>query len=71
MHIHELIAFQGQLPSVKNPPIMNYCMEVLWNLRAGLQSSNLLQTLKLALKKMLPTAPAFGQTSGEGVGGRE
>lgn len=26
MHIHELIAFQGQLLSVKNLPIMNYCM---------------------------------------------
>lgn len=26
MHIHELIAFQGQLLSLKNPPIMNYCM---------------------------------------------
>ena len=26
MHIHELIAFQGQSLSVKNPPVMNYCL---------------------------------------------
>lgn len=40
MHIHELTAFQGQLLSVKNPRIMNYCV------RGGpgfsLQSSKLL-----------------------------
>lgn len=66
MHIYELAAFQGQWLSVKNPPVMNYCMKELWKPRAGPQSSKLLQSLKLALKKMLPTVPAFGQMRGGG-----
>lgn len=64
MHIHELIAFQGQLLSVKNPYIMNYCMKGGPGFRAGLQSSKLLQSLQLALKKMLPNVPAFGHMWG-------
>lgn len=43
LHIHELIAFQGQLPSVKNPRLMTYCVRVPRKPRAcagaGLQSS--------------------------------
>lgn len=69
MHIHELIAFQGQLLSVKNPYIMNYCMKGGPGFRAGLQSSKLLQSLQLALKKMLPNVPAFGYMWGDALPG--
>ena len=65
MHIYELIAFQGQLWSVKNPCIMNYCPRGGPGFRAGLKPTKLLQSVKLALKKMLPTGPAFGQTRGD------
>lgn len=64
MHIHELIAFQGQLLSVKNPHIMNYCPRGGPGFSTGLQASKLLQSLHLALKKTLPTEPAFGQMWG-------
>lgn len=67
MHIHELIAFQGQLLSVKNPYIMNYCMKGGPGFGAGLQSSKLLQSLQLALKEMLPNVPAFGHAWGDAL----